>query len=416
MSCIPYFTCEPVPKRVISDSANICHYDIAMINRLWGDTPQQAAIVYSGQCYAPGSDTVVDFGGQLRSMIETQVQNIKTLQFRNSTGMGLTQSTFAFNSYYSINDGGDDENFFSIIYDSRGITALEAGARSNTNGPGNPYPANDFPDPYITDGQYLSIMYRFPSNFRSVEDHTLGLTYCYITAQASGGQASYEQISSAQAQINSARKGGIEKILPPDPSVYGTVTVANHIINSKLAGQSFRYSGTCDWQEWCEGHGGILWARFWIANSKGVKTYITPYLYPKWCEEPNVAYLYYVNSKAGIDFIRGVISVNMQKDKETYETNANINNRFAFGEEIFHQRRWNSYELRTSLILEDESYNMADICNARWCWLYIPGDIVPWRSVKLDDTSATVKTNRNTGHKLFNYVFQISDATKCKIV
>ena len=418
MSCIPYFTCEPVPKRVISDTANICHYDIAMINRLWGDTPQQAAIVYSGQCYAPGSDTVVDFSGQLRSMIETQVQNIKTLQFRNSTGMGLTQSTFAFNSYYSINDGGDDENFFSIIYDSRGITALEAGARSSTNGPGNPYPANDFPDPYITDGQYLSIMYRFPSNFRSVEDHTLGLTYCYITAQGAGGQASYEQISSAQAQINSARKGGIEKILPPDPSIYDTVTVANHIINSKLAGQSFRYSGTCDWQEWCEGHGGILWARFWIANSKGVKTYITPYLYPKWCEDPGTMYLYYVNAKGGIDFIRSTYasSTELNTEREAYETDYSINNRFAFGEETFHQRRWNKYTFKTSLVTDEESYGMADIVNARWAWLYIPDDTVLWRSVKVTNSSAKVKQIRNESRKFYNYEFQLEDSVKVKIV
>lgn len=416
MSCNPYFTCEPVVKRVTSDSANIAHYDIAKVTGMTNDNINQATIVYSGQCYAPALNNSIDFGGQLRSMIDTQVNNIKTLQFKDSQNMGLTQGAFTFNSYFKIVDGTGDDNFYSIIYDTRSVTAREAGARSHLNGPGNPYPANDFPDPNITQGQYVSIMYRYPSNFRADDRGSFGITYCYITAQASGGQASYEQISSAQAQINSASKGGIEKIAPPDPSIYGTVTVANKVINSNLAGQSFRYSGPADWQDWGDGHGGVLWARFWVANSKGTKTYLTPYLYPKWCEEPNTAYLYYVNSKGGIDFIRGVLSVTMQKDKETYETNANIDNRFAFGEEIYHQRRWNSYELRTSLIMEDESFNMADICNARWSWLYIPGNDVPWRSVKIDDTSATVKTNRNTGHKLFNYLFQISDATKSKIV
>ena len=416
MAAIPYFTSEPVIKRVLSDSVDIAHYDIARVTGMTNDNINQAEIVYSGQCYAPALHNNIDFGGQLRSMIDTQVTNIKTLQFKDSQNMGLTQGAFTFNSYFKIIDGTGDDNFYSILYDTRGITAREAGARSHLNGPGNPYPANSFPDPNIMQGQYVSIMYRYPSNFRADDIGQLGITYCYITAQGAGGQASHEQISSAQAQINSASKGGIEKILPPDPSVYDTVTVANKIINSKLAGQSFRYSGPADWQDFADGHGGVLWARFWVANSKGTKTYLTPYLYPKWCEEPNIAYLYFVNSKGGIDFIRGVISVNMQKEKETYETNANIDNRFAFGEEVFHQRRWNSYELRTSLIVEDESYNMADICNARWAWLYIPGDIVPWRSVKIDDTSATVKTNRNTGHKLFNYVFQISDATKSKIV
>ena len=416
MACNPYFTSEPVIKRVTSDSANIAHYDILKVTGMTNDVINQAAVVYSGQCYAPEPYNVIDFGGQLRSMIDTQVQNIKTLQFKDSQNMGLTQGAFTFNSYYKINDGTGDDNFYSIIYDTRGVTAREAGARSHLNGPGNPYPANYFPDPNITQGQYVSLMYRFPSNFRADDRGSLGITYCYITAQASGGQASYEQISSAKAQIEVASKGSIEKILPPDPSVYGTVTVASKVINSNLAGQSFRYSGPADWQDWGDGHGGVLWARFWVANSKGAKTYLSPYLYPKWCEEQNVAYLYYVNSKGGIDFIRGIISVTMQKDKETYETNANIDKRFEFGEEVFHQRRWNSYELRTSLIMEDDSYNMADICNARWAWLYIPGDIVPWRSVKVDDTSATVKTNRNTGHKLFNYVFQISDATKSKIV
>ena len=142
MAAIPYFTCEPVLKRVLSDSANIAHYDIARITGMTNDTINQAEIVYSGQCYAPVPYNSIDFGGQLRSMIDTQVQNINTLQFKDSQNMGLTQGAFTFNSYFKIIDGAGDDNFFSIIYDTQGITAREAGARSHLNGPGNSYPAN----------------------------------------------------------------------------------------------------------------------------------------------------------------------------------------------------------------------------------------------------------------------------------
>ena len=98
MSCIPYFTSEPVFKRVTSDSANIAHFDIAKVTGMTNDDINQAEIVYSGQCYAPALYNNIDFGGQLRSMIDTQVNNIKTLQFKDSQNMGFTQGAFTFNS------------------------------------------------------------------------------------------------------------------------------------------------------------------------------------------------------------------------------------------------------------------------------------------------------------------------------
>jgi hypothetical protein len=59
---------------------------------------------------------------------------------------------------------------------------------------------------------------------------------------------------------------------------------------------------------------------------------------------------------------------------------------------------------------------MADVVNTRWAWLYIPGDTVPWRSVKVTDTTAKVKQARNEGNKLYNYTFQLEDSIKAKIV
>ena len=418
MSCIPYFTCEPMVKTVQHDSADICHYDIVEITGMQDDTELQGSVVYSGQCYAPDAYGDVDFGGQLRSMIDTQIRNIKTLQYRNSQGMGLTQSTFAFNSYYSVDDGGSDDTFYSVLYDTRGITAYEAGARTYLYGPGDPYPANNFPDPNIMHGQYVSIMYRNPSNLREMETYSLGLTYCYLTAQSAGRQASREEIDDARATIDAASRNTSRQVAPPDPSTYGLITVANHVIDSSITGQSFRYSGTADWQDWGQGHGGLLWARFWVVNSKGTKTYLTPYLYPKWCEDPGTMYLYYVNSMGGIDFIRSTYasSTELNTERDMYETDYGINDRFEFGEETYHQRRWNKYTFKTSLIKDEESYGMADVINTRWAWLYIPDDTVLWRSVKVTGSSAKVKQVRNEGHKLYNYEFQLEDSIKAKIV
>lgn len=387
MACIPFFTCEPMVKTVQHDGSDICHYDINRITGMQDNTALASVTEYSGECYAPDAYGDVDFGNQLRSMIDYQVTNIRTLQYRNSQSMELTQAPFAFNTYFFVDDGGSDDNFWSVIYDTRGITAYEAGARNYNYTPGNGYAANTFPDQYITDGQYVSIMWRNPSNAGETEAWTFGNTYCYDSRAI------------------------------PDPSDPSYSVIEDREI-TRVTRQSFRYSGTASWQEWGEGAGNLRWARFWIMDAKGTKTYLTPKLYPKWCDEPGVMYLYYVNSMGGIDFIRSNYASiqTLNTERETYETNHGIDNRFEFGSETYHQLRWNSYTFKTEIVSDSDSYNMADIVNARWAWIYIPGDQVPWRSVRVTDATAKVKQKRNEQQKIYNYTFQLEDSIKAKIV
>lgn len=386
MACIPFFTCEPMVKTVQHDGSDICHYDINRITGMQDNTALASVTEYSGECYAPDAYGDVDFGNQLRSMIDYQVMNIRTMQYRNYQSMAVTQAPFAFNTYFFVDDGGSDTNFWSVIYDTRGMTAYEAGARNYNYTPGNGYAANTFPDQYINDGQYVSIMWRNPSNAGESEDWTLGETYCYLS-----------------------------RATPEDPS-YGVIS--NRIIDSSITRQSFRYSGTASWQEWGEGNGNLQWAQFWIADPKGTRTYLTPKLYPKWCDEPGTMYLYYVNSMGGIDFIRSnhASIQTLNTERETYETNNSIDDRFEFGSETYHQLRWNSYTFKTEIVSDSDSYNMADIVNARWAWIYIPGDQVPWRSVRVTDANAKVKQKRNEQQKIYNYTFQLEDSIKAKIV
>jgi len=365
-----------------------CIYDIYKVNSLQGDTPLSSVHVYNGRVYAPDAYGDVNMMPILRSMVDDpQERNIKTLQYRNSQSMGLTQSTYAFNSYFQIVDSSaSEEVMYSILYDTRGLTAREAGAATTNWGVGSPYVANTFPDHYVADGQYVSFMYRWPSNYRATDTYTLGNTYCYDV-----------------------------RALPEDPSYS---VIENRIIDSSLTGQSFRYSGPCDWQEWAGNAGNIRWAQFWIEDEKHTKTYITPRLYPKWCDEPGTMYLYYVNGMGGIDFVRSTYAsyVTLTTEREKYETNADIDDRFEFGEETYYQRRWNQYVFKTDIVSDSDSYNMADIVNTRWAWIYIPGDQVPWRSVKITNTSAKVKQRRNEQQKIYSYEFQLEDSIKNKIV
>lgn len=415
----PYFTCEPMTMAVTSDSADICHYTIYKVTGLTDDVPTDTETVYSGECYAPSSHNVVNFGPQLRAMIDYQVQNIKTLQYMNSSVMDITQDASSFNTYFIIDDGTSLSDAWSVIYDTRGLTAYEAGVRTALMGPGDGYAANTFPEDYITDGQYVSIMYRTPSNMRQTEPCSFGCTYCYLDGQ--GSKVKKENVDNARASMESANKNVDSKTMappPPDPSVYGSIVIANNIIDSSITGQSFRYSGPADWKEWTGNHASTaLWARFWRMNSKNEKTYITPYLYPNECDPEGTMYLYYVNSMGGIDFIRSTYAsvTTMNTERSTYETDYSIDNRLEFGEETYHQTRWNKYTFDTELISDDETYTFADIVNTRWAWLHIPGDIVPWRSVKITDTSAKIKYRRNE-HTVYNYTFNLEDTIKAKIV
>lgn len=411
MACIPFFTCEPMVKTVLHDSDDICHYDVIRATAMQGDSMTSSVVEYSGECYAPDAYGDVDFGGQLRSMLDYQVANIKTLQYRNSQSMNLTQSALAFNSYFVIDDGGQNTDLWSVLYDTRGLTAYEAGARTYLYTPGSGYVANTYPDQDIMHGQYFSIMWRNPSNAGEMENWTLGNTYCYISGGSAGSKATSKQIADAKATNRSSRT------LSPDPTP-GYGVISNRIIDSSITGQSFRYSGTADWQEWGDGHGNVLWARFWIADPKGNRTYLTPYLYPKWCDEPGVMYLYYVNSMGGIDFIRSTYASmqTLNTERESYETNNGIDDRFKFGTETYHQTRWNSYTFKTEIVSDFDSYNMADIVNTRWAWIYIPDETVQWRSVKITDVTAKVKQKRNEEQNIYNYTFQLEDSIKAKIV
>lgn len=409
----PYFTNEPMIRTMSNGGTDYATYDIYRVNGMQDNTVLSSVHVYNGKVFAPDAYGDVDLSPILRSLAASpQEDNIRTLQFRNSQTMNLTQSTFAFNSYYIVEDAsGGGSDVYSILYDTRGLTALEAGARLYNYNPGFGYVANTYPDQDIMHGQYFSIMWRNPSNAGEMEDWSLGNTYCYIAGGSAGSKATSKQIEDAKATNRSSRTLG------PDPTPsYGVI--ANRTIDSSISRQSFRYSGTADWQEWGEGNGNVLWARFWIQDAKGTKTYITPYLYPKWCEEPGTMYLFYVNSMGGIDFIRSTYasSVTLNTEREKYETNADINDRFEFGEETYHQRRWNSYVFKTEIVTDLDSYNMADVVNTRWAWLYIPDDTVQWRSVKVTGTSAKVKQKRNEQQKVYSYEFQLEDSIKNKIV
>ena len=100
----------------------------------------------------------------------------------------------------------------------------------------------------------------------------------------------------------------------------------------------------------------------------------------------------------------------------TKRTNTGIDERLEFGERIYHQRKWDSYSFSTSIVSDADSPSVADVCGARWAWICVPGESPLWKSVKVLDTQATVKTYRNQGAKLYNYTFELEDATKVKTI
>lgn len=405
--CTPFFTCEPMVRTVYNAGTDYCHYTIQRATGLQDDVATSSIDVYSSTCYAPDAYDEVDFNAQLRSMIDSQINHIKTLQRRAALNAGITQGTSFFNTYFFINDGGSDDTMYSIIYDTRGLTANETGARDRTTyGPGVPWAANTFPDPYIKQGQYISVMYRTPSNMRQTETCSFGCTYSYRADASSNVSSNASTLQSEDLLIDE----------PPTPPTPGTIVIANNTIDASITGQSFRYSGPADWNSWCENNNNILWLQFWTANSKGEKTYLSPKLYPKTCDAPETCYLYYVNSMGGIDFIRCKYERTVNTERSTYESNVDINQRFEFQEEVYAQRRWNTWTLHSSIVSDADSPNMADMCTARWAWIYDPNDtMVPWRSVSITDTSAKVKTKSNEG-KLFIYDINVRENIKSKIV
>lgn len=377
MDC--YFSDEPIIRTMNNDSSGMAQYTVTRVTSMQGDTPMSGVTVYSNTAYCPDGHDDLEVGGLLRSLLSTQETNLSRLQYLNAQGPGITQSTFAFNTYLSVTDSsGGTSDTYSILYDTRGITTYEAGI-TNVHIPDvSGYTANLFPDKEITWQQYFSLMYRCPSNRLEPENIVLGVNYQYTT---------------------------------------GMVHVdAFHVLEQKMQWISFRYSGPADFQEWFESHTAERF-RFYIADTDDqIRTYITPWLYPKPCDEPDTVYLYWVNSLGGVDFVRGKMTKSKNHEDSTYESNTGIDERLEFGERIYHQRKWDSYSFSTSIVSDADSPSVADVCGARWAWICVPGESLLWKSVKVLDTQATVKTYRNQGAKLYNYTFELEDATKVKTI
>lgn len=374
---ICYFSDEPVIRTMSADQSGIARYTVKEVTGMQNDTILAGNPAYTGDAFCPDGFEDLELGGLLRSMLSDQERNIRTLQYRNAQDCSVTQGTFIFNTYFSVTDASSGiTDDYSILYDTRGITAEESGCTYHYQ-PYHGYVANYFPEREITEGQYFSLMYRQPSNYQETMDLNLMKEYAYVDSSMFNVLA-HEQVAS-------------------------------------LTGQSFRYSGNVDWQAWSDSHGAI-WLRFYIENEKQEKTYLTPRLYPKWCEDPDNVYLYWVNSMGGVDFVRGKITKSLNHEDSTYESNTGINDRMNGRERIYHQLKWNSYSFGTSIISDDDSPSIADICGARWAWLCIPEGMPVWRPVKVTDSKATVKSYRNQGAKLFNYTFELEDATKYKSV
>lgn len=376
MDC--YFSDEPIIRTMNNDSSGMAQYTVTRVTGMQNDTPMSGVTVYSNTAYCPDGYDDLEIGGLLRSMLTAQETNLSRLQYLNAQGPGITQGVFTFNTYLTVTDSsGGTSDTYSVIYDTRGITTYEAGI-TNVHVPDvSGYTANLYPDNEISWLQYFSLTYRCPSNRLESENIELGVNYQYR-----------------------------DDLVHVD---------AFNIIERKMQWISFRYSGPADFQYWFENHQADRF-RFYISSPGNGITYITDWFYPKPCEDPDTAYLYWVNSLGGVDFVRGKMTKSKNHEDSTYETNTGINERTAFGERIYHQRKWDSYTFGTSIVSDADSPSVADICGARWAWICVPGESPIWKSVKVLDTQATVKTYRNQGAKLYNYTFELEDATKVKTI
>lgn len=381
-----YYTSEPCIRSMNGDSSGFANYVIGEVTGMQDDQVQATTQVYVGTAYCPDGHEDIDFMPMLRSMIDNQVHNLSFLSGWNSQACILMQSTFAYNTYFSVTDLNNNyTEDYSIVYDTRGITTYEADVTTMYHTSGRGYSANLYPDPNILHGQYFNLTYRNPSNMGEMTNYTFGFEYAYVT-----------------------------RAVPSDPEL---TVLERHIIDSSVTGQSFRYCGTADWQDWGEGNGNILWGRFYIYQEKEGYRYLTPKLYPKWCDDPDTVYLYWLNSLGGIEFVRGKLTDNIEHEDSTYETNATIEDYHdGWGQAVYSQRKWHSYTFGTGLVTDGDSPAVADVCGARFAWLYFPGRVQPWKTVKVNDAKATVKTFRNQGGKLFNYTWELEDSVKAKTV
>ena len=381
-----FYTCEPLVRTMGNDSQGLAQYQVTRITGMQDDTPLAGIQIYAGQAYCPDGHEDLNLMPLLRSMTEDQVRNLSTLHYWNLQDCSILQNTFAFNTYLGVTDASTlSSDSYSILYDTRGLTAYEAGVTNVNNVPiVNGYMANRFPEKEILHGQYFSLTWRAPSNSLETTSYTFGFEYTYTSQGMTPHDPSYNVLSRHQMY---------------------TVT-----------GQSFRYAGTADWQDWAEGHSAHR-GRFFLYNEKQNYIYITPWLYPKFCDDPDTVYLYWMNSLGGIDFLRGRLVETIEHEDSTYETGATIADyRDGWGTAIYHQRKWKSYKFNTKLITDNDSPNVADLCGARFAWLYFPGKNQPWKTIKVNDAQATVKTYTNQGGKLYNYTFDLEDSVKARTV
>lgn len=381
-----FYTCEPIVRTMGNNSQGLAQYQVTRITGMQDDTPLSGIQVYAGQAYCPDGHEDLDLMPLLRTMTEDQVRNLSTLHYWNQQDCSILQSTFAFNTYLSVTDASTmNSDSYSILYDTRGLTAYEAGVTNVTNVPiVNGYTANRFPERNIMEGQYFSLTWRAPSNSLETVPYTFGFEYVY-TAQGPN---------------------------PHDPSY---IVLQRHQI-STVTGQSFRFAGPVVWQSWAESNPARR-GRFYLYHEKEGYNYITPWLYPVFCEDPETVYLYWLNSTGGIDFLRGRVTSTIEHEDSTYETGATIADyRDGWGNAVYHQRKWKTYSFGTKLISDNDSPNVADVCGARFAWLYFPDRVQPWKTVKVTDAAATVKSYQNQGGKLYNYTFSLEDSVKAKTV
>ena len=382
-----YYTSEPCIQSMSNDSSGFASYQLYGVNGMQDNQVQNGYTIYNGTAYCPDGNEDLDFMPMFRSLIDTQVTMLSRLDGWNSQSCNLIQNTFAYNTYFTVHDNnsGSDTDY-SIVYDTRGMTTYEADVTTLYHTSGRSYPANLFPDPNILHGQYFNLTYRNPSNSGEMTNYTFGFEYVYID----------------------------RAIDPDDP---GFIVLQRHQIDSSVTGQSFRYCGTADWQEWGEGTGNILRGRFYLYQEKEGYKYITPWLYPRWCDDPDTVYLYWLNSLGGIEFVRGVLVDSVNREDSTYETNATIADyRDGWGTAVYSQHKWHSYTFHTRLVTDEDSPAVADVCGARFAWLYFPGRVQPWKTVRVTDAKATVKTFRNQGNKLYNYTWELEDSVKAKTI
>lgn len=382
-----YYTSEPCIRSMSGDSSGLANYQIYEVTGMQDDQVQQGTQIYTGTAYCPDGNEDLDFMPMLRSLIDTQVTMLSRLDGWNQQSCNLIQSTFAYNTYftvYDMNSGYSDD--YSIVYDTRGLTTYEADVTTSYHTSGRSYSANLFPEREIMQGQYFNLTYRNPSNSGEMTDYVLGFEYVYMD----------------------------RAIDPGDP---GYMVLSRHILDSSVTGQSFRYCGPADWQDWGEGTGNILRGRFYLYNQKEGYKYITPWLYPRWCDDPDTVYLYWLNSLGGIEFVRGRVIKSIEHEDSTYESNDGIDMyRDGWGTRIYSQRKWNDYVFSTRIMTDETSPAVADVCGARYAWLYFPGEVQPWNTVRVTDVKATVKKAADEGKKLFNYTWNLEDSVKAKTI